>query len=249
MKKLVWPFLWCGCILVCIITGIITRNSYTNFAADMNQIFAAPYLATYEGVPKTISDDYNTILNKAELVVKGSVTGNRTYSNGAFETEVKVLQVYQGNKKLQNKSIIIYEPIRLQYQTLQTMQNSEEKENLRKMISGRGPNENFLIAKPSVESTLYRGLLQENQYILFLNAKKYTPLSKKANQNTEYNFADSIYSAVSLNIRTSAAYTAPNHICTTKEAMNYGILFRDKNSVAIYFKTSENILRQLGEIK
>lgn len=246
MKKLVWPFLWCGCILVCLTAGIMTRNSYTNLTADMNKVFSAPYLAIYNGIPQTISDTYSTICKKSELVVKGSVTGKRTYFNSTFETEVKILQVYQGNQTLQGKSITIYEPIRLEYQTLQTMQNSEEKEELIETISVRTPNDKFLVAKPSVESTLYRGLLQKNQYVFFLNAKKYASASKKANQNTEYNFADSVYSAIPLNIqKISASYPAPNHICTLEEGMNCGILLRDKNSLAVYFKTAEDIVKKL----
>lgn len=144
MKK--WYWITLSFILICFLTGFITRLSYRddiqeriltyNYQSndELDNVFNSQNIQS--------SDD---IIKQADLIVKCHFSGTRQITDEAFYTPVKVTEVYKGNQELNGRILTVVEAVDI-------IENYDIKPNF------------FLISNKG----FYIPLQANNDYYLFL---------------------------------------------------------------------------------
>ena len=121
MKK--WPFLasWAVLLAVCIVGGIVTRNSYVAAPVAVEELAPYQYRYTpYSSAEKSAEDmsfmfeESATELIASEpgcVAVTGIFTGNREFCTQCYLSDFQVESVLLGDSSLAGQTIRVYESV------------------------------------------------------------------------------------------------------------------------------------------
>ena len=95
LKKKIPFFICIFLLLVCVVTGIMTRNSFTDVGGDPN-LMSALYLHQ-GGSADTLSQSMDELKQQSELIAVITATGEREYRDNSFITKANIKTVVQGD--------------------------------------------------------------------------------------------------------------------------------------------------------
>lgn len=104
-------------IAVCLVLAVVVRFSYTDVGGKIYdyQYVASGVLADLLKAEKITSPQ--DVINQADIIVKAKYSGERKITSTAFYSQVKISQVYKGNKSLTGKELCVIETMSTLMQT------------------------------------------------------------------------------------------------------------------------------------
>lgn len=227
------PFFICiFLLLVCVVTGIMTRNSFTDVANDPNLMYAL-YLHQ-GGSADTLSQSADELKQQSELIAVVTPSGEREYRDNSFIAKANIKTVVHGDKSMEGKDITIYEPVQTDYVSLQLWNGQDSLAFIKSEFPDVEKTGTFISCMPKTEAMKQHAPLKEGkEYLVFLKAKEYPEISDKYMQREEYNFIDSIYAIVDINADQSKFAPAPQNI-SLEDAMDYPVLLLNQSDLDIY---------------
>lgn len=232
LKKRIPFFICIFLLLVCVVTGIMTRSSFTDVASDPN-LMNALYLHQ-GGSADTLSQSADELKQQSELIAVITATGEREYRDNSFIAKANIKTVLQGDTAMEGKDITVYEPVQTDYVSLQQWNGYDSLEFIKSEFPDVEKTGTFIYCMPRTEATKQHAPLKEGkEYLVFLKIKQYPEISDKYMQTEEYNFIDSIYAIVDINADRSKFVPAPQNI-SLEDAMEYPVLLLNQSDLDIY---------------
>lgn len=230
LKKKI-PFFICMFLLcVCVVIGIMTRNSFTDVGNDPN-LMNAVYLHQ-GGSAETLSQSVEELKQQSELIAVITPTGEREYRDNSFIAKANIKSVVQGDKSMEGREITFYEPVQTDYVSLKMWNGQDTADFIKSEFPDIEKTGTFISCMPRTEAMKQHAPLKEGKdYLVFLKVKEYPEISDKYMQTEEYNFIESIYAVVDINPQEFAA--APENI-SLKDAMDYPVLLLNQSDLDIY---------------
>lgn len=237
LKKKIPFFICIFLLLVCVVTGVATRNSFTDVGSDPN-LMSALYLHQ-GGSPETLNQSVDELKQQSELIAVITATGEREYRDNSFITKANIKTVFQGDTSMEGKEITIYEPVQADYVSLQMWNGQDALDFIKSEFPDVEKTETFISCMPKTAAMYQHAPLKEGkEYLVFLKVKEYPEISDKYMQTEEYNFIDSIYAIVDIN--PEEFITAPKNILL-KDAMSYPVLLENQVDLQVYMEKYELI--------
>lgn len=234
LKKKIPFFICIFLLLVCVVTGIMTRNSFTDVANDPN-LMSALYLHQ-GGSADTLSQSADELKQQSELIAVVIPSGEREYRDNSFIAKVNIKTVLQGDTAMEGKDITIYEPVQTDYVSLQLWNGQDSLEFIKSEFPDVEKTGTFISCMPKTEAMKQHAPLKEGkEYLVFLKAKEYQEISDKYMQTEEYNFIDSIYAIVDINASQEKINTVPRNILMI-DAMDYPVLLTEQSDLDQYME-------------
>lgn len=238
LKKKIPFFICIFLLLVCVVTGIMTRNSFTDVGGDPN-LMSALYLHQ-GGSADTLSQSMDELKQQSELIAVITATGEREYRDDSFITKANIKTVVQGDTAMEGKDITVYEPVQTDYVSLQQWNGQDALDFIKSEFPDIEKTGTFISCMPRTEAMKQHAPLKEGkEYLVFLNVKEYPEISDKYMQTEEYNFIESIYAIVEINAQQFT--TAPKNI-SLKDAMDYPVLLLNQSDLDMYEENYKAII-------
>lgn len=243
MKTRGWVTIWAALLLICVVAGIFTRQSFTNITADQEALKNSYYDYRHwtEGLDERLSLDLDSLQSEAECIVKAKFTGSRTFENYCTLCELVVSEVYAGDSSLLGSTIGFYEDIHPRYSSLEDWSQHPDYELYAQRVKKDGKEPFLVLGIWSKSFSHIPPLKDGNEYILFLTEKQYPKEMDRTGKPREFSQADNLYAVVPVSIDGSAFVPAPYPI-SWKEANEYNILLPTKEAAEIYLANRKTVL-------
>lgn len=230
LKKRIPFFICIFLLLVCVVTGIMTRNSFTDVGSDPN-LMSALYLHQ-GGSADTLSQSADELRQQSELIAVVTADGEREYRDNSFIVKVNIKTVFQGDTAMEGKDITVYEPVQTDYVSLRLWNGQDSLEFIKSEFPDVEKTGTFISCMPKTEAMKQHAPLKKGkEYLVFLKAKEYQEISDKYMQTEEYNFIESIYAIVDINPQQFAA--VPQNL-SLEDAMDYPVLLLNQSDLEVY---------------
>lgn len=247
MKLRYWLCIWGAMIAFCLITGFATLSSFTSMTAEqaLRSMYTCPSIL--QDGKKT---DLTSLSNDSRLIVRCRFTGTRKLRNLCYLSQVKILSVVKGSKKLEGQKIKIFEPVATTNLYIADARSAPGS-NYRKLnaIFHFGGKDWFLNSRGQQAAgnggySNYAMMAQNVDYLLFLNDQK-NPPEKDPPVKEGYILTDSPYSKLEITQTNASTFKVPPEYLWLKDSAAYEIMLRDPKEIQTYFDTKLAILKQL----
>ncbi len=244
MKLRYWIIIWGALLTFCLVLGLSTRASYTEFSLNQDAVLNSYY--NYSPGPRGISDvDYNKLSAKSQLIATCRFTGTRELQNKCCLSDIQISTVISGDNSLNGKTIHVYEPVYTSTENIDFYKSSKNCNQMDKKFNWQGKSNVIISCSAGGENQYNYTMMSENKvYLLFLNQKQDRPEAEYKSEN-KYVLVDSPYSKLTVNKNNANNYKTPEDLITLKESLQYEILLKNSSSIKTYFDTKEKILNQL----
>lgn len=217
-------FLWVGMMALCVILGLFTRASYTDFSSSgINGIKAFKFGGDSFSLESTQCNSMEELAEISELIVRVRLMDDRKFLHLTILSKVDVIDVYKGDKLLKGKSIYIYEPAFI---------NSRSK--LYFAISG------------------YSIMKKNSEYVLFLN-KKVFPEGYRPDNIEGFSYLITTNSAlgkysIGYNRQESILNTEENKNLTYNDIVEYEVIVDNRKYLELYNTLKMEVMKNFEEI-
>jgi hypothetical protein len=192
------------------------------------------------------------LVDDADLIIECTFTGERRYSYQAFLSQVRVERVLKGDESLAGTEIPVYEPLAIGNRNTSSFFPKATGTALLAELFGYSEGAAFSQIEPSPSQSAYMNggtlMAEADRYILFLNAREYSPAEDRSGKPDEYVPCTSFYSKLRIDpLQDPKTYVPPAEHISLTESLHYDILALDAASAHEYYAARDELLRLLSK--